>query len=424
MRRFGLVLACVLGVYAGCDAHEPVGDVVDPSADPINRGWIGGACETSADCEYEGAICLTDGFPGGLCSLPCEQLCPDREGPDHTQTFCVADASANGTCVSRCDFAVSPETGCRPGYGCIAASRMGEPDTQVDTCMPLGVDAEPHVLNDLQPALERAAIAADLADERVVLWDVTDPARTIVAGLRAREAAYPASVIKVAVMAAVEHQVEQGQLALDDLLTITSEQATCDSLPSDDPRPPLNAGDEETIDYLMSVMITRSDNTATNALIAAADRVEITRFMDALGLPGLQVHRYVFGCTPYTDPAWDGVHLNTMTAWETAELYRLILDGGEGFVGAASRDRMQARLGGQLWNGGFAATLPSDATFLHKTGDTSQVVHESGIILWRGHRYVVVSFNELSPSIGRPKLRELGHQVGHIMESRLAPGSP
>lgn len=107
-----------------------------------------------------------------------------------------------------------------------------------------------------------------------------------------------------------------------------------------------------------------------------------------------------------------------MTALDTAKLYRLILDGGPGFVGPAGRQRMRDVLADQRWRGQLAATLPDDAEYLSKTGNTSEVVHDSGIILWRGRRYIIAVFTELSPSVGRPRLGTLGEEVSKIMSAR------
>ena len=38
--------------------------------------------------------------------------------------------------MSRCDFGFFPDTGCRPGYGCVIAERANEPDTLKYVCLP------------------------------------------------------------------------------------------------------------------------------------------------------------------------------------------------------------------------------------------------------------------------------------------------
>lgn len=283
--------ACAVAI-AACSGRDdgrvpeggpPAGAAATPAAteppeppeppEPTNLGWIGGSCKAAADCSYEGGFCLDSaaGFPRGLCSQRCESTCPDREGPNVTQTFCVGDRERLGTCVSRCDFEKVPGNGCRKGYGCTRVSRMGDPDRVEEACMPLGADGRALPLNDLQPAVERAARAADLEDERMVLMDVTENRAPTVAAIRGMLPVYPASVIKVVVMAEAERQIEKGTLSRTKTLTITEEQDTCDSLPDGDTRPTLEAGDKATIDQLVDVMITRSDNTATNALIDDLD---------------------------------------------------------------------------------------------------------------------------------------------------------
>lgn len=137
------------------------------------RGFIGSACARDSDCDYPGGVCLTGEHPRGMCSLPCDRLCPDRDGAP--VTFCVsagelpADAeriTAEGACVSRCSFSLFPGTGCRPDYGCVELARSGEPDTTALSCVPgvdstfsgcleelaeLGVDFDPVALADDHP---------------------------------------------------------------------------------------------------------------------------------------------------------------------------------------------------------------------------------------------------------------------------------
>jgi hypothetical protein len=136
-------------------------------------GFIGGPCKDDSDCDYEGGICLTQGFEGGLCSLACASMCPDREG--HPVTFCVAPDElasslgelAEGKCVSRCHLGIFSDSGCREGYGCVAVERYNQPETQKYACLPgreselaecylelaaRGVSFEPTVFADESPS--------------------------------------------------------------------------------------------------------------------------------------------------------------------------------------------------------------------------------------------------------------------------------
>lgn len=90
---------------------------------------------------------------------------------------------------------------------------------------------------------------------------------------------YPASVYKIFIGAEVLHRVEIGDFSLDQIVEIKS--------PNDvdkdtkifpgDTRNLLNAGDQITVDYLLDLMLTRSDNTASNVLIDLVGRENITK---------------------------------------------------------------------------------------------------------------------------------------------------
>jgi hypothetical protein len=121
----------------GADADHDSGTI-----DPGPLGYIGSPCETVADCNYQGAVCLTDGFPDGICTMACDQFCPDQDG--YPMTFCVeaadlppaAAALGDGACFARCNFLYFPDTGCRAGYGCVAATRANEPGVELYVCLP------------------------------------------------------------------------------------------------------------------------------------------------------------------------------------------------------------------------------------------------------------------------------------------------
>lgn len=130
----------------------------EPPIDDGPAGFVGSACGGAGDCDFEDAVCMDD-YPRGMCSLPCDRLCPDREG--YPTTFCV-----DAFCHARCNFGLFPNTGCRPGYGCVRAPRFGEPETETMVCLPgeesevseclrdlaaLGVDFEPTVIADRSP---------------------------------------------------------------------------------------------------------------------------------------------------------------------------------------------------------------------------------------------------------------------------------
>jgi hypothetical protein len=138
---------------ARSSSDAPVGGDGAPACDPqagpaLDVGWIGGPCTTAADCGYAAAVCLTEaeGFPGGLCTLECVDVCPDPTGPDVTPALCVAGVGSlagSGMCVPQCDWAQSPATGCRSCWGCFRSTRFRDPGTVANTCGPGAVLTAP-----------------------------------------------------------------------------------------------------------------------------------------------------------------------------------------------------------------------------------------------------------------------------------------
>jgi hypothetical protein len=89
---------------------------------------------------------------------------------------------------------------------------------------------------------------------------------------------YPASVYKIFIGAEVLRRIETGDFSLDQIVEIKS--------PNDvnkdarifpgDTRKLLNTGDKVSIDYLLDLMLTRSDNTASNSLLDMVGYENIT----------------------------------------------------------------------------------------------------------------------------------------------------
>jgi hypothetical protein len=159
---------------AGHSTQSDAGQLDSGEPDIPGGGFIGSPCDDVQDCDFDNAICVTDNIMHGLCTLPCERYCPDRDG--FAVTFCVEPTdidpaftwlSNQGACVSRCNFELYPQNGCRDGFGCVPEERFAEPDTQTHVCLPnretqlddchaelmaLGVNFEPSSVSDRSPS--------------------------------------------------------------------------------------------------------------------------------------------------------------------------------------------------------------------------------------------------------------------------------
>lgn len=137
LRASGLLLEEYLAACDGGDAELACPRETLPAPEP-NRGWIGGACASDADCaDVPDGFCLTDesGYAGGHCTRGCAETCPDRSGLN-AQTFCVA-VDAGALCHSKCDFELFPEGGCRAGYACVEGTRPSG-SRSAEVCLPGG----------------------------------------------------------------------------------------------------------------------------------------------------------------------------------------------------------------------------------------------------------------------------------------------
>lgn len=103
---------------------------------PFNEGFIGGACSSDGDCDFEGAFCELGVSGRGICTQRCTRTCPDRGG-NYAQTFCVT-RGGEGRCVAQCSTTLSPETGCGIAQTCQATSRHNEPSVTRSVCVPQG----------------------------------------------------------------------------------------------------------------------------------------------------------------------------------------------------------------------------------------------------------------------------------------------
>jgi beta-lactamase class A len=199
---------------------------------------------------------------------------------------------------------------------------------------------------------------------------------------------YPASMIKLPLAIAAIDAVERGILATDDL------HVHDHHITSNDAYSPLVAGETAALWDLIGLMISRSDNIATNVLLDAVGRVRGTEILrDVYGCKNTHLRRYLSGSDPrIIDRQATGE--NEHSARDCAHLFTLVAQSQ-----IPHADRLIEALEQQYWNGKLSAGLHRSDRFAHKTGDTSDVSHDGGILtLADGSRYVVVLYTRCSTS--------------------------
>lgn len=192
---------------------------------------------------------------------------------------------------------------------------------------------------------------------------------------------HPASTFKVHVMMEVFHQAEQGLLSMGDCLPITNsftsiaDGSKFSLLESDDAEQTLypRLGESEAIGELTRLMIVRSSNLATNILLEKIRPKSVNDFIQALGIQGVTVMRGIEDTAAYR------LDLNnSATARGLTQTMRLIAEGK--VVSRPASEKMIEIMHGQEFNESIPALLPETVKVAHKTGWTSDVYHDTGIV--------------------------------------------
>jgi beta-lactamase class A len=177
-----------------------------------------------------------------------------------------------------------------------------------------------------------------------------------------------ASLIKVAVMVEVHHQIAEGKLRRDTAVTLKESDKA-----GDEPvvLNQLHEGISLTVADLLALMIAFSDNTATNLLVGLAGTANVDRRMVAYGLSNTKIFRPTFrdGHADVFPEEEKEFGLGMTTPKEIARLMELIAEGR--IVNRAACDEMLAILEKQQDRAMIPRSLPFERdkiTVANKTG--------------------------------------------------------
>lgn len=206
-------------------------------------------------------------------------------------------------------------------------------------------------------------------------------------GVRPDEPFFGASVMKVPLMVAVYRKMDEGELSLNDSFPTEEGDwaAGAGWLQWDEP------GIEHTVQDYLYMMMTQSDNVATNALMRKVGGPgyvnEVARDLGAENTVIYQKVTSERGATPYLD--------NRTTPRDMATMLGAISTGR-----AASRisceDMMYVMYQNNLdrW---LEAGLPADTEAANKTGWLYKVYNDAGIVAAGERPYVVAIFSKHGP---------------------------
>ena len=227
---------------------------------------------------------------------------------------------------------------------------------------------------------------------------------------------YPASVYKMYVAAEILNQVSQGKYSLYQSY-ITKEPNVVDRSKQidNDPRPLLKDGDTVNVNYLLDLMITRSDNSAANCLIDIAQRRNIDSLLHTYGWYGSEVTRK-FLKRKFEDPGYENIRGTETCALHAADFMYKIYSNT--LVNNWVSLQMKTLLGRQLDKSKLATGLPNTAMFYHKTGWFAYWTNDVGIVIDGKVKYIIACFIPLEEELALPKFKELSEKVYALMKNR------
>ena len=226
---------------------------------------------------------------------------------------------------------------------------------------------------------------------------------------------HAASTMKVPVMIELIRQAEAGSAALDQrVLLVNQFGSIVDGSPyaldpTDDSDSAMYAlvGQRVAVRDLMTRMITRSSNLATNAVIALVGAARVDATAHALGATRTRVLRGV-----EDQKAYDRGMNNVTTAGDLATLMSAIaLDRAASPAGCAL---MRDVLSRQEFNDEIPAGLPPGTRVAHKTGQITGVLHDAAIVYPSGRPpYVLVVLTRGIPDerVARALIADLSRLV-------------
>lgn len=227
---------------------------------------------------------------------------------------------------------------------------------------------------------------------------------------------YPASVYKMYVAAEILNQVSQKKYSLYQSYVAKEPNVVDRSKQIDsDPRPLLKDNDTVTVNYLLDLMITRSDNSSANCLIDIAQRKNIDSLLHLHGWYGSEVTRKYLK-RKFEEPGYEKIRGTETCALHAADFMYKIYSNT--LVNKWVSLQMKTLLGRQLDKSKLATGLPNTAMFYHKTGWFSYWTNDVGIVIDGDVKYIIASFIPLKEELALLKFKTLSEKIYELMNSR------
>ncbi len=186
--------------------------------------------------------------------------------------------------------------------------------------------------------------------------------------------AFPsASLIKLPILAAFWEEAEHGRIDPSERVVVPASAR----VEGTGVLRALAPGLTPTLNDLATLMITVSDNVATNLVIERVGMDAIQAWIEKFGLAETQLERRMMDRA-----AIEAGRTNVTSAADVEALLFAIATGT--CVSATASRQMRRALESQQIQDRLARRLPDTARAINKTGNFADVMHDAGIIMWPG----------------------------------------
>jgi beta-lactamase class A len=235
----------------------------------------------------------------------------------------------------------------------------------------------------------------------------------VLAGCNMDNFIYPASVYKMYVAMEILKQVSEGKYNLYKQYVVKAPNAVDKSKEIEsDPRPLLKENDTVTINYLLDLMITRSDNSAANCLIDIAGRENINKTIKYYSWEGSEVTRK-FLSRKLEDPGYEKIKGTETCALHAADfMYRIETNQ---LVNFWVSEQLKALLTRQLDKSKLAQGFPENTIFSHKTGWWSYWTNDVGIVSNGKIKFIISCFLPLEEDKALPLFKEIAQRIYQLI---------
>lgn len=201
-----------------------------------------------------------------------------------------------------------------------------------------------------------------------------------------------ASLVKLPIMLAVFQAADSRRMALDEVFVLKEEDKTSGSgLLKRKP-----AGSCFTIDELIEIMVTRSDNTASNIFINRLGFGYLNNFFSSLGLKDTNLVRHMMDFRARRDGKENYTSARDMACVLERLYYRNFLSRGisEKCLGLLKKQRVNDRIPDKL---------PKGTVVAHKTGLEHNICHDAGIVFTPGGNFLICILTKNASTSGAAK---------------------